>query len=407
MFNFILTGKRWLFISVLLIITMVTAAVPALAVEKQATLAAPWATPVVVDSLGGGSSLSIVIDGNNRPHISYLGFKTDAGNSPFGLKYARWNGSEWVIRFIDVTGVTEDKETSIALDSQGNPHISYYNFGTRDLKYAHFDEGTQAWVTEVVDGVGDVGETNSLRLDSNDLPRIAYWDATEENQRVRYARFNGTKWVFSTVEDLTCASPLEKRVSLALDSKDRPHVSYHDCALPTKLKYAVQVSGTWTAEVVEEGNNSGLCSSIEVDNQDRPHISYRSGNTAGGLMYANFNGTDWLYSPRIDNDFLWGKSTSLELDHQYRPRIAYTFWPPDRPDFTREFRFAYLAGGQRTTEFIDSADPASVKAQIAMAIDGDGYYHVAYWDDITDQLKYNKREPLVEDLFVFLPLLKK
>jgi hypothetical protein len=39
----------------------------------------------------------------------------------------------------------------------------------------------------------------------------------------------------------------------------------------------------------------------------------------------------------IDNDFLWGKSSSLEMDYQYRPRIAYTFGTPDRPDFTRNF----------------------------------------------------------------------
>jgi hypothetical protein len=187
-------------------------------------------------------------------HISYFGNETDVA-APYGLKYARWNGSDWVIKFIDVTGLTEDKETSIVLDSQGNRIIIITDW-SRDLKYAYFDEGTQAWVIEIVDPVGDVGETNSLRLDSNELPRIAYWDATQQN--VRYARFNGTKWVFSTVEDLTCASPLAQRVSLALDSKDRPHVSYHDCALPTRLKYALQVSGTWTTRLVEEGNNSGL-----------------------------------------------------------------------------------------------------------------------------------------------------
>jgi hypothetical protein len=377
---------------------------PVQAEQEQAQLAELWVTSVA-DSLEGGSSLSIVTDGNNRPHISYLGFESAAVDARYGLKYAHWNGAKWVITFLDQTGKTEDVETSIALDSQGNPHISYYEGGGRNLKYAYYDGDSQAWVKEFVDQAGDVGMTNSLRLDSDDLPRIAYWD--NDNDRVRYARFDGTIWNFSTVETLTCTSPLTQRVSLALDTTNRPHVSYHDCASPTRLKYALQVSGTWTPEVVEEGNNSGLCSSIEVDDQNRPHISYRSGNTAGGLMYANFNGTEWLYSPRIDNDFLWGKSTSLELNTQERPRIAYTFWPTDDPEFTKEFRFAYLTGGQRTVETIDSADPASLKAQIDLAIDGEGDYHVAYWDDTTNQLKYAKRVPLNEGLFIFLPVLIK
>lgn len=397
------TWWRWLVVILIVFVVVVMLAVPALAREKQTTLA-NW-TPSVVDPLEGGSSVSITIDKNNRPHISYLGFESAEVDARYGLKYARWDGAKWVITFLDQTGKTEDVETSIALDSQGNPHISYYEGGGHHLKYAYYDSDSQSWIKEIVGEDVDAGVTNSLRLDNNDLPRIAYWDNNQD--RVRYASFDGTKWNFLTVETLTCASPLPQRVSLVLDTKDQPHVSYHDCALPTKLKYALQVSGTWTPEVVEEGNNSGLCSSIEVDDQNRPHISYRSGNTAGGLMYANFNGIEWLYSPRIDNDFLWGKSTSLELNAQDRPRIAYTFWPTDDPEFTKEFRFAYLTGGQRTVETIDSADPASMKAQIDLAIDGEGDYHVAYWDDTTNQLKYAKRVPLNEGLSIFLPVLIK
>jgi len=398
--NFILTGRRWPVILLILIAIMVTAAVPALAAEKQDTLVAPWVKSVV-DPVEGGSSLSILTDGNNRPHISYFGFETADDTSPFGLKYARWNGAEWVIKFIEEVGVTEGVETSLALDTQGNAHISYYDFWARDLKYAHFDEATQTWVTEVVDGTGDVGVTSSLRLDSNDLPHIAYWDDTQE--LVRYARFDGTEWSFSTVEDLTCEAPWEQRVSLALDSQNRPHVSYHDCTYPSKLIYAVQMGDSWTPEVVEAANNSGLSSSIELDSQDRPHISYRSSYTAGGLMYAYFNGSGWQFSRRIDPDFWYGNSSSLELDPARFPRIAYTFWPTTDPLVTREFRFAYLAGDKRAFEIIDSADPTSHKAQIALAIDSTGNYHVAYWDDVTNQLKYGKRDALKQ--IILLPLL--
>jgi hypothetical protein len=349
--------------------------------------------------LPGGSSLSIVVDENNYPHASYFGNETADVNSQLWLKYARWNGSTWVKDPIEVVGRTT-AETSIALDSQGNPYISYYDFRARDLKLAHFDEGIQDWVFEVIDETGDVGVTNSLRLDSNDRPQIAYWDETE--QRVRYASFDGTKWNYSTVEDLTCQTTLpHRRVSLGLEKDNTPHVSYHDCAILTRLKYATRVSNTWTPELVESGVNSGLSSSIEMDSQDRPHISYRSGNTAGGLMYAFFDGANWQFSPRVDHDFWYGNSTSIELDPGRNPRIAYTFWPGTTAPL--EFRFTYLTGDRSSIEVIDSAGASSIKAEIALAIDSDGWYHVVYWDNVTNTLKYGKRDSLSQ--ISFLPLL--
>jgi hypothetical protein len=396
------TGMRWPVILLILIVVSMTLSIPALARGGSQPLADPWVTSVA-DPLKGGSSLSIAIDANNRPHASYFGFKNANDTSPFGLKYARWNGTKWIIEYIEDVGRTV-AETSIALDSQGRPHISYYSLPTRHLKYAYFD-GTK-WNIEEVDTGLDVGITNSLRLDSNDLPRIAYWD--EAQQRVRYARFDGNAWIFSTVEDLDCVSPLPKRVSLALDSNDLPHVTYHNCAAQTALIYASRVSGEWIFELVESGINSGLSNSLEVDDQDKPHISYRSGNTVGGLMYAYFNGTNWQFSLRVDNDFWYGNSTSLALDSSRRPRIAYTFWPPRDEPIAREFRFAIINGDQRSYEVIDVADPTSQDAQIALAIDGNANYHVVYWDNVTNTLKYARRGPLSQPIIdqgVLLPLI--
>lgn len=399
--NITFIGRFWLVVLSIVFITTLSAAVPALALGRQSSLAEPWVTSVV-DSLPGGSSLSIAVDENNYPHASYFGNETADVNSQLWLKYARWDGSTWVKDSIEEVGRTT-AETSIVLDSQGNPLISYYDFRARDLKLAHFDEGIQDWVIEAVDTTGDVGVTNSLRLDSNDLPHIAYWDETE--QRVRYASFDGTGWNYSTVEDLICETTLpHRRVSLALDTNNTPHVSYHDCAILTRLKYAVQVSDTWATTLVESGVNSGLSSSIEVDIQNRPHISYRSGNTAGGLMYAFYDGANWRFSPRVDHDFWYGNSTSIELDPGRNPRIAYTFWP-GTPN-ALEFRFAYLTGDRISPyEVIDSAGAGSIKAEVAMAIDSDGWYHVVYWDNVTNTLKYAKRTPLSQ--LSFLPILRR
>jgi len=52
--------------------------------------------------------------------------------------------------------------TSVALGSDGRPHISYYDESGGDLRYAVWDGA--AWRVEVVDSEGAVGFYTSLEL---------------------------------------------------------------------------------------------------------------------------------------------------------------------------------------------------------------------------------------------------
>ena len=75
------------------------------------------------------------------------------------------------------------KFTSLALDSSGNPHISYFDETNGHLKYAA-KTGT-VWTNETVDTAVNVGEYSSLALDSSGIPRISYRDGGNGN--LKYA----------------------------------------------------------------------------------------------------------------------------------------------------------------------------------------------------------------------------
>ena len=73
--------------------------------------------------------------------------------------------------------------TSIALNTAGNAHISYYDATNGDLKYATNTSGS--WVAATVDNNGDVGYYTSIALDTSDNAHISYFDNT--NGDLKYA----------------------------------------------------------------------------------------------------------------------------------------------------------------------------------------------------------------------------
>jgi hypothetical protein len=116
------------------------------------------------------------------------------------------------------------------MDSNGYPHISYYDDLLENLKYAY--QGATGWYSQTVDSAGEVGAFSSIQIDSSDYPHISYYD--NENSDLKYAYQDSGGWHIETVDSIGYVG---KDTSLALDANDLPHISYSDGAF-FDLKYA-------------------------------------------------------------------------------------------------------------------------------------------------------------------------
>ena len=77
-----------------------------------------------------GLDTSLGLDAQGNPHVSYQ------GGPPFQPMYARKSSGVWTTEIRDGLPDNQGLYTSLALDTQGNPHVSYFDFTTGDLKYA-------------------------------------------------------------------------------------------------------------------------------------------------------------------------------------------------------------------------------------------------------------------------------
>jgi len=300
---------------------------------------AQWAVAPVetVDMTGGWPSLAL--DSRDFPRIAYW------GETGWNLKYAWWDGATWQIQIVDTTGWCGDM-ASLALDSQGWPHISYWE-GTiptdvYDLKYARWDGS--AWRVERVDTAGDVGAWSCIALDSLDRPRISYFDyGAGADSKLKYARWDGSAWQVVMVD--TTDSIGGYGTSLALDSLDRPHISYY---YGGDLRYACWNGLEWQIQKVDTAGYTGFYPSMALDSLDRPRISYRDWGGNLNLKYAWWDGSAWQMEV-VDTAGDVGEYTSLALDKEDSPHISYY-------DYTNgRLKYAWWDGASWQVEVVDAA----------------------------------------------------
>jgi hypothetical protein len=238
---------------------------------------------------------SLVLDSKEHPHISFIGYGTN-------LNYARWNGNAWEKQHIPIRARTIAYNTSIALDAQDHPSISFYEeLGQDDnklrLRIVRWEDGY--WKSSTIDSDYGSGKFNSMAIDSAGRPQVAYGNVSYENAGLRFASWLGQSWKLEILEGAGKVGTSMYSVALTLDEKDTPHITYTD--LKNQLvKYGVKRAGKWDLEVVDKITKVGYPdrNGIAVDEDGNVYISYHDFGL--GLLKVAYKRDGKWYSEIVD-----------------------------------------------------------------------------------------------------------
>lgn len=289
------------------------------------------ATVVTEVDTAGGAHNSIAVDISGHAHISYAADGSFHFNPVNSLKYATNAAGAWIIETVD-NADDVGGYSSIALDSAGHAHISYYDYTNDNLKYATNTSGS--WAIAVLYSSGSVGRFTAIAADASDNLHISYYDDT--NHTLKYATNASGMWVTASNGPANCAG----FTSIALDSSDHVYIT---CIASNDLRLYTNPAGTWDSEIIDndvaDSSNSGMYTAVAADAAGDIHIAYMD-KSEGSLKYATNTTGSWVVTEVETINGITGEYVALALDSLAGHTIFRAF--PQRRRRGRMLRFDQL-----------------------------------------------------------------
>jgi len=353
-----------------------------------------WSSPTTLDNtIDVGMYSSLAIDSNDNLHMAY---------------YDDWNGSLEYMTYNDSTSswstpVSLDstdrvgKNPSLAIDSNDNLHVTYLDVTNYNLEYMTYDASASSWSTPLtLDSTDVVGLESSLAIDSYDNLHVTYWDSTNGN--LEYMTYDGSSW--STPVSLDSTDDVGRASSLAIDSDDDLHVTYFDYT-NKNLEYMAYNGSSWSTPVsLDSTYDVGWTSSLAIDSNDNLHVTYVTDGQwdNNDLEYMFFDNTlsSWTAPLTLDSTDAVGGQSSLAIDSNENLHVTYYDWT----NLNLEY-MAFNGSSWSTPVTLDSTD--DVGKWSSLAIDSNDNLHVTYYDGTNKNLEYMMYEAAVPPNISYSP----
>ena len=350
---------------------------------------------------------AIAVDGEEQAHVIH-----GVDRLEYGLRYVAENGGEWDKSEVKYTSRV-CHEPALVVDQDGHAHISYQATVELHSNLQYTANQSGAWATDVVDEGWSVdilhhyegkypGSMSSIALDSDGNAHISYqyhysyyeskgaaagepeWYTEYYLYYLGYARNTGGDWYYSYRDTDGCGY-----TSLVLDANEKPQIVYYhspasmpmppDADSYTPGLLITSQAAAWQMEVVDEEGRR--FNSLARAQDGSLHVAYVAQVTDADydLKYATDRSGVWE-AQIIETSSLDYGSVALALDADEFVHLAY---------FTGEegdLHYANNVAGGWEIEAIESAGQGW--QYVSLAVDGQGAAHLAYYNATQERLKY-------------------
>jgi hypothetical protein len=272
----------------------------------------------------------------------------------------------------------------------GGEEIIITGSGFTDLAFSNrTDDGiNHQWVKTTMDYSVQAGRWNAVAVDSNGHIHVV--QIKDESYQIRHSVNDGTGW--STAEINTCGSTYCWDIHMVIDDNDHIHLAYTTYTQWAETLVYMNYDGTtWTDTVVSSSAHFGPIG-IAVDSSNNPHISYAANGAdqcGNGLRIASYTGTAWSHTT-VESGDNRGCESAIVIDESDNIYIAYQ----DRS--TSKLKIATDKSGSWDSYLVNTGSSLSdiyPGYMASMAMDQQGQFHIAHYDDKDDDLRYSTGVP--------------
>jgi hypothetical protein len=255
--------------------------------------------------------------------------------------------------------------------------------------------GGTPWTITTVDGTSsNVGSYPSIALGPTGHVFVSYHDAA--NQNYKFAKFDGSSWALGTIASSKGPYIDGSWSSIAVDSKDAPHVSFH--VPDSSYRYAKWTGSAWSFTTIPAtetpwaflGHNRIAISPTDDTPSVISWMSHSSGNTPPNVLAYWKPGM--AASLQVDGPLSASDGTSqsngihcaVTVDSTGAPHASFVHWNGQPSATSKTYTaYAHSSGGVWSVQTIEeSPQPSTAQPWAenftAIAVDGSNKPHVFY-----------------------------
>jgi hypothetical protein len=302
----------------------------------------------------------------------------------------------WSVDLVDQTGSAQF--SSMKIDTAGNVHVAYVatEGGKFPLKYAFWDIKIKRWFTM---HVADRASFCSLALDSKQHPHISFADrGTMWGDKLRHAYWDPETmaWVVQAIP--LAADTIAYYTSIVLGKDDRPSISFYEydgprnSGLRVRMRVVRLTDNGWEAETVDGRNQSGKFNSLAIDSLGHLHLGYANvKEDTAGARYATWDGQQWKLETveqlSQTQRAYLGHSMAIAVDKDNNPHITYVHY--SAPFY---IKYAGRKDGKWKIETVDQVGMVDYPDRNSILIDSEGQPWIGYYDKRNGILKLAHKE---------------